>query len=172
MIAQAEHEHVAPEGRPVLLADHEHHVLARERVRAAAGHEKLIVENAVVLVGDLLEHDVLVFGRGHHHQVLERVVQVSAVVHVHVRGAAVPSLRRHVGHPLQRRFATVVTSSRGDLDLHRLREHLEALYGRQLRLSRPAARRGTRRWNETACRPPRSRARTRRPARRTFRRTP
>ena len=74
MVAQAEHEHVAPERRPVFLADYENHVFARQRVRPAARHEELMIEDAVVLVRNLLEHDVLIFGRRHHHQVLERVV--------------------------------------------------------------------------------------------------
>ena len=101
MVAHAEHEDVAPERRTILLPDDEQHVLARERVRAAAGHEELMVEDAVVFVRDLLEHDVLILGRRHHHQVLERVVQVAAVVHVHVGRAVVPALDGHVGHALQ-----------------------------------------------------------------------
>ena len=68
-------------------------------MRPAARHEELVVEDPIVLVGDLLVDDVLVLGLRHHQQVLERVVQVAAVVHVDVGRPAVPPLGRHVGHP-------------------------------------------------------------------------
>ena len=102
MLLQLEHEHVAVERRPIFLSDHHDAVRCRHRMRAAAGNEVVIVENAVVLVGDLLVHDVLIFSRRHHHQVLERVVQVAGVVHVHVRRSAVPPFGRHVREPLER----------------------------------------------------------------------
>ena len=101
VVPQAEHEDVPVERGPVLLSDDKHPVLRRQRMRAPAGNEELVVENPVVLVGDLLEDDVLVFGLRHHHQVLQGVVQVPAIVHVHVGRAAVPALGRHVGHRLQ-----------------------------------------------------------------------
>ena len=60
MVPQAEHEHVPVKRWPVLLANDKHTVLRRQRMRAPAGNEVLVVENPVVLVGDLLQHDVLV----------------------------------------------------------------------------------------------------------------
>ena len=58
---------------------------------------ELVVEDAVVLVGDLLVGDVLVLGGGHHHQVGEGVAQVAGVVHVDVGGAGEPSVVGDVG---------------------------------------------------------------------------
>ena len=132
MVAHPEQEDVAVERRPVLLADHDQPVGRRHRMRTAARHEELVVEDAVVLVGDLLVDDVLVLGRRHQHQVLERVAQVAAVVHVDVGRAAVPAPGRHVGH---------APEIDGDLrhlaraDLHRdlLRPVLEPLDDGQLR---------------------------------------
>ena len=101
MLAHPEHEHVAVERRPVLLPDHEDAIGLRQRMRAAARHEILVIENPVVLVGYLLVDDVLIFGLGHHHQVLQRVVEVAGVVHMHVRRAAIPSQVGQLGDLLQ-----------------------------------------------------------------------
>ena len=70
-------------------------------MRPAARLEVLVVENPVVLVGHLMEHEVLIFGLRHHDQVLERVVQVAAVVPVHVGRGAVPAAGRQVGQPVE-----------------------------------------------------------------------
>ena len=101
MLLQPEVEDVAVERRPVLLPHDQHHVFGGERMRPAAGYEMLVVEDAVVLVRDLLEDHVLVLGVGHEHQVLEGVVEVAGVVHVDVGRAAPPPLGGHVGDPGQ-----------------------------------------------------------------------
>ena len=128
VIAKAQEDHVPVEGRPIFLADHHEPIRGRDRMRAAAGYEELVVEDAVVLVGDQLVHHILILAGRHQHQVLERVVQVPSVVHVHVGGAAVPAERRHVGHRLQfqghRRHL-----ARLDLHVGLLRPVLESLHG-------------------------------------------
>ena len=77
----------------------------------------------------------LILGRRHHHEVLERVVQVAAVVHVDVRRAAVPTLGRHVGHAAQI-DGELGHLARPDLHRHLLRPVLEALDHGQLRAPR------------------------------------
>ena len=109
MIFHPEHEDVAVERRSILLPDHQESLRGRKRVGAAARDEELVVENSIVFVGNLLVHDVLIFRLGHHHQVVERVVQVAGIVHMHVSRPAVPPLGGHVGHPSE------VHAERGDL---------------------------------------------------------
>ena len=53
----------------------------------AARDVVLIVENPVVLVGDLVSDKIGILGGIHEHQVLRRVVKISAVVHVDVIAA-------------------------------------------------------------------------------------
>ncbi len=65
-------------------------------MRAAALDEELVVQNSIVLVGNRFIHHLLVFSGGHEEQVLQRIVQIAAVVHVHVSGAAVPASLGHV----------------------------------------------------------------------------
>ena len=97
VIPVAEHEHMAVEGGTVLLPDDQHMVRLGERVRPSAGEPELVVDDPVVLVGDLLVEDVLAFGGGHHHQVGQGVVEVAGVVHVDVGGARKPAVVGHVG---------------------------------------------------------------------------
>ena len=97
VVAVTEHEDVAIEGRAVLLPDDQHPVRLGERMRPAAGDPELVVQDAVVLVGDLLVDDVLVFRGGHHHQVGEAVAQVAGVVHVDVGRAGQPAFVGDVG---------------------------------------------------------------------------
>ena len=127
MVPHPEHEHVAVERRPVLLPDDQHAMWLRQRMRPAARHEILVVENPVVLVGHLLVDDVLIFGLGHHHQVLQRVVEVAGVVHMNVRRAAVPSQvgeLRDLFQPHRRRDGLPGF----DVDLDPLGRVLEALH--------------------------------------------
>ena len=132
MVAHAEHEDVAVEGRAVFLS-HDQQALRRgDGMGAAAGNEELVVEDAVVLVRHLLGDHILVLRVRHHHQVLERVVQVAAVVHVDVRGAAVPAAGRHVGHPAEIDGHLRDGAGR-DVGGHFLRPVLEALDDGQIR---------------------------------------
>ena len=41
---------------------------------APARHEIMIVQYAIILIGDLFQHQILIFGTGHHHQVFQGVV--------------------------------------------------------------------------------------------------
>ena len=103
-----------------VLLPHDHHPVGighGNRVFDAVGYEGVPVQNAVVLVGDQLADHVLILGSGQEHQVLQRIAQVSAVVHVHVGGSAVPSPRGHIDHRRQHQ------ADPGDLagtDLHLL----------------------------------------------------
>ena len=101
VVAHAEHQHVTIKWRAIFLAHHHQPIGLGNGMRAAAGDEELVVQHAVVLVGRLHVDNVLVFGCRHQHQVFQRVVQVAAIVHVHVGGPAVPAFGRHVGHRLQ-----------------------------------------------------------------------
>ena len=66
-----------------------------------ARHEELIVEDPIVLVGNLQPDDVGVLGRIHEKDVLGRVVQVAGVVHVDMIAARIPSFRLQVDHASQ-----------------------------------------------------------------------
>ena len=91
-----------PTTRPsVGLSHHQYALWGRERVGPAPGDEELVIEDTVVLVGDLFVDDVLILGIGHHHQILEGVVKVPAVVHVHVSGATEPPAVGHVGQAVE-----------------------------------------------------------------------
>ena len=81
------------------------------------GNEGVPVQDAVVLVGDQLADHILILGSGQEHQVLQRIPQISAVVHVYVGGSAEPSPRGHIDHRRQHQ------ADPGDLagpDLHLL----------------------------------------------------
>ena len=93
----AEHEDMSIEGRAVLLTDDQQAVGFRKGMRAPAREPVLVVEDAVVLVGDLLGDHVLILRVGHHHQVGEAVAQVAGVVHVDVGGTREPALVGEVG---------------------------------------------------------------------------
>ena len=134
MIAHPKHEHVPPEWRPIFLTDDKNHVFARQRMRSAACNEKLVIEDSVVLVGNLLEDDVLILGSRHHHQVLQRVVEIATIVHMNMSGAVMPAFHRHIGHPLQADLRSRHLVGH-DIDVDTLRPHLEAFDGRQRRLS-------------------------------------
>ena len=67
-------------------------------MRTAARLEILVVENAVVFVGHLFKYQVLILCGGHHQQVLERVVQIAAVIRMYMCGGAIPAFCSHVGH--------------------------------------------------------------------------
>ena len=64
--------------------------------------EELIVEDAVVFVGDQFSDDVQVLRLSHKDQVFGRVVQVARIVHVDVVAAAVPPGRFQIGHATER----------------------------------------------------------------------
>ena len=130
MVAETQEEDVPIERRPILLAG-DHKPLGRGHgMRPASRDEELMVKDPVVLVGDELVDDVLILGLGHHHQILERVVQIAAIVHVDVGRAAIPTFCRHVGHPLERhRHHRHLV--RLDFDLQRLRDELEPLDDRE-----------------------------------------
>ena len=66
----------------------------------SAGLEVHPVENAVVLVRDQLVQDVLVLTPRHEHQVFECISIVPAIVHMHMRGSAMPALRFEIDMPL------------------------------------------------------------------------
>ena len=99
-------------------------------MRSTARFEVLIVENTVVLVGDLFEHEVLVFCFGHHDQIFERVVQVAAVVRVDMGRGTVPTVGRHVGHALEPNGDLRRLPGR-DLGRHDVRVELKALHDRE-----------------------------------------
>ena len=60
MIFEAEHENVAVKRRPVFLSYDQNPAWGRNRVRAAAWDKDVVVQDPVILVGDLLIDDVLV----------------------------------------------------------------------------------------------------------------
>ena len=96
MVPHPEHEHMAVEGWPVFLSDNHHPVGRRQGMRPPARHEKLLVQDAVVLVRHLFEHQILILRLGHHHQVFKGVVQVAPIVHMYVRRSTVPAFLRHI----------------------------------------------------------------------------
>ena len=99
-----------------------------------ARDKELVVQDAVVLVRDLLVDDVLILGIGHHHHVVERVVEVAGVVHVDVRRAVVPPGGREVGHARERDVDPGHLPRR-DLDRPAVGVELEALHHGEIGLA-------------------------------------
>jgi len=97
------------EGRPVLLTHNDlvARIIFRDGMLAPAGHEMLPVQNAVIFIGDQGVQYILVFGARHHAQIFESIRQIAAVIHVDVRGAAIPAQTVHVdaGSKCQRDLA-------------------------------------------------------------------
>ena len=56
-----------------------------------------MIEDPVILVGDLFSDHIQPFSIGQHHEVFRRVVQIAAIVHVDMIAPAVPACRVRVG---------------------------------------------------------------------------
>ena len=96
VILQSDEKHVAIKGRPILLGEVQlgPQIAHRRGMLAASGHEVVMIENAVVLVGDQVHDQAEPLGMGHVEQVLRSIVQIAAIVHVDVRRAAPPAWLR------------------------------------------------------------------------------
>ena len=132
MVLQAQHEHVTIKRRPVLLAHDQHTVRCRKRMRFTSRDEELVVENPVVLVCDQLVDNVLIFSVGHHHDVLQRIVEVARVVGVDVGRPVMPAVGREVGHP-PKRHLHLSHFPGAHLDLTALGVELETLHDGEVR---------------------------------------
>ena len=82
--------------RTILFVEIEQSILRRVRVKLSS--KKLIIQDAVVFIRDQFPDDGHVLCGGHLHQILRRVMQSPAVVHVNVHTAAVPALSSHMTH--------------------------------------------------------------------------
>ena len=100
MILKADEKHMAVERRPVLFGEMQlgFRIAQRFGMLAASGHEIVVIEDAVVFIRDQFPDDGHVLCGGHLHQILRRVMQSPAVVHVNVHTAAVPALSSHMTH--------------------------------------------------------------------------
>ena len=128
VVPHPEQEDMAIKRRTIFLSDHQNHIRGGQGVRAPARHEELLIQNPIVLVRHLFEHQVLILRGGHHHQILQRIVQIAPVIHMHVRRGAVPSFRPHIDHRFERHLVPK-RFARRDMQRIRYRSVFESLDG-------------------------------------------
>ena len=63
---------------------------------------RLVVEDAIVLVGNEVGHHVEILGLRHEYKVFGGIVQIASIVHVDVVAATVPTLILQPGESLDR----------------------------------------------------------------------
>src|SRR5262245_42231569 len=94
----------------------------------------LPVKNPVILVGDQLIDDLLIFCLRHEHEVLQGVPQITPIVHVNMSGSVDPSTSREIHHGFHRERRGY-TRARPNLKRLLSRPVLESLDGFQSHLA-------------------------------------